>query len=319
MDLPFYYSFKDFEENYTKDLNNFIDKYQNAREIDFLKEIKRLCLYWTKVEYGGRVFNNLIWTKEFTYSEYEGFSSDDAEITLDMFAYIVDCNVKHYLPFIGNPFHSFSNIDPFGDDDDDGIIIMHPIEHLFSLIENQRKRPDYFHIPNDYKSIHKKYLLDKIYHLEYFHFLYYEDGTIKADNEKFKDFGFAVFKIMDEIDRRIKLFELQKNNIIPVNGNSNENKKQEIYKEEEQEDISNLTTPEKIALLEYLGVFAKLIKDGVSPENEYKIIHNLIGGSYTNIKKYCLNRKTKNKSSKDYQITEKHKSKIKNFYNSKTF
>jgi hypothetical protein len=318
MDLPFYYSFKEFEENYTKDLNHFIDKYQNAREIDFLKEIKRLCLFWTKVENGLRVFNNLIWTKEFTYSEYEGFSSDDAEITLDMFAYIVDCNVKHYLPFIGNPFKYFPNIDPFGDEDEnDEDLIIDPFEHLFSLIESQRKRPDYFRIPNDYTSIHKKYLLDKIYHLEYFHFLYYEDSTIKADNEKFKDFGFAVFKIMDEIDRKTKLFELQKNNIVSVN--INENKKQEIHKEQEQETGSSLTTPEKIALLEYLGVFAKFTRDGVSPENEYKIIHNLIGGSYTNIKKYCLNRKTKNKSSKDYHVTEKHKSKIKNFYNSKTF
>ncbi|WP_080780573.1 hypothetical protein [Chryseobacterium phocaeense] len=88
---------------------------------------------------------------------------------------------------------------------------------------------------------------------------------------------------------------------------------------EEAEMKSNLTIPEKIALLEHLGMFAKLVKDGVSSENEYKIIYNLIGGSYTNVKKYCLNRRSNNKSSKDYQITEKHRMKIKNFYNSKSY
>lgn len=317
MYLTFYHSFKDFEENYTKDLNYFIDKYQNAREIDFLKEIKRLCLFWTRVENGIRIFNNLIWTKEYTYSEYDGFSVDEEEITLDLFSHIVDCNFKHYLPFIGNPFDYFPSIDPFGDDPVDENLLINPIEELFSLIEKSRNRSDYFRIPNDYKSVHKKFLLDKSYHLEYFHFLYYENGIIKADNEKFKDFGFAIFKIMDEIDRKTRKFEVQKNNIASVNENINENEKQQAHAEKEPK--SNLTTPEKIALLEHLGMFTKLVKDGVSPENEYKIIHNLIGGSYTNIKKYCLNRKTGNKSSKDYQITEKHKNKIKNFYNSKTF
>lgn len=94
-------------------------------------------------------------------------------------------------------------------------------------------------------------------------------------------------------------------------------KQQKLKIENEAKSFTPFSTPEKIALLEHLGVFAKLYKDGVKAEDQYKVIENLIGGS--NIRKYCLNLKNNNKTYPNkYQITDKHKERVKKFYNSKT-
>lgn len=85
------------------------------------------------------------------------------------------------------------------------------------------------------------------------------------------------------------------------------------------EPPSKLNAPEKIAVLELLGVFGEIARKGVKPENEFRIIQSLIGGNETNIKTYCLNRKNKNNSSDKCQITDKHKENAKNFLNSKSW
>lgn len=220
MELPFY-DIKSFHTFYYLNLEHFVKIFPSAREEDFLNELKKNYLLYTRVLNGKRVFNNLIFIKEFTFSEREGFNSDDTEVEISMFAHIVDSYFKHYLPFAGNPFLMLNN-SFFGNekkilDDDNSLQFskQFAIDTLFEKIDLNKHIKD-FKKPSDYKLTHQKYLLDKTIHIEYFKYLYYENGEIKGNENMFKDFGFAVLSILDEIEKKIKIIN-QENNYISEN------------------------------------------------------------------------------------------------------
>ncbi|MDV3739518.1 hypothetical protein CMU17_02410 [Elizabethkingia anophelis] len=251
MELPIYYSINDFKENYDQYLNLFYKEYPNAREIDFLGKYREQYIYWTKIKNKQRVFNDMIFIKEYNHSQYDGFYSEDMRITLDLFAHIIDCYFKHYMPFIGNPlsnFHSTSSTSK-------NIKTENHVEALFSIIEKQRRNPSDFITPQDYIETYQKYSLVRMYHLEYIYFLYYDEysDTIKADNQLFEDFGFAVFNILDEIDKRINNFNNKKLSIQPDIENI-------------EDDFSNNEDKVKLIILEKLGILKYIKSIQIKPE-----------------------------------------------------
>ena len=54
MEVPFYYSFKEFEENYKTDLENWLKNYLDADEIDYKKEL--LSTYGLFLDVSGNKF-----------------------------------------------------------------------------------------------------------------------------------------------------------------------------------------------------------------------------------------------------------------------
>ncbi|MPS73328.1 MAG: hypothetical protein E2590_09295 [Chryseobacterium sp.] len=279
MELPFT-SLKTFEEGFLLHFNYYKEIFPNAREVDFLNELKRKYLFWTKIIDGKRVFNDLIWTIEFSYPERNGFSADDVDITISTFAYVVDNYFKHYIPSIGNPFEYFP-YSPFdGDDkftkDYIGNKVNDPIEHLFFLIESDKKENNDFKKPEDYKPIHKKYLLDKLYHLDYFDFLYYENNEVKANENKFKDFGFAVLSIIDEIEMRIRHFtkqQIEHKNSIENNSKDADEKTQNKY-----------SVPQIIKILDKLNIKGMMGEKGFTDFQTIQLLADIFGRTEKSIR-----------------------------------
>jgi len=291
MKLPFYYSFKEFTDNYNSDLKQWLKENSDKDEIYYLNE-----LYSNK---GYKEFNKS--TPQYSTIDMS-FGRQGIGYEYDIFDFVsivigvIEDNFKkkfclnnenelaEFIYSFEGEFEEFTAHERFWFISNTTYLLM----PFLTINKEIRKKKVIYNENNEYVKDEKGNLI-------------FEEGNFPVGEIIFNHDKYNVF--LDEM-KLISTFILGK--IAP-----------EI--QEEKQTKSNLTTPEKIVLLEHLGVFARLVKDGVSPENEYRIIYNLIGGSYTNIKKYCLNRKTNNKSSKDYQINEKHKSTIRNFYNSKIY
>ncbi|MDR6405881.1 MULTISPECIES: hypothetical protein [Chryseobacterium] len=292
MTLPFYYSFKEFTAHYKADLSIWLKENSGKNETDYLKWIYSLAGYylgyqWFNVDSPKYSVTDMSFGAEGITTEY------DISNYVSIFIGVVEGNlIKKFNLFNDNKLAEFLY-------DFDG--------DLRDFIRHERFWFDgaaYLLIPFfdiEKEKVGRRTVYDEnneplIYEGETIH----EDGEFKMGTLYFDYDGYEIF--LEEIKLIIE-FILEKLDA----------------ETEKPETKSNLTIPEKIVLLEQLGVFVKLTKDGVRPENEYKIIQRLIGGDYNNVKKYCLNRKTKNKSFKGYQITDKHRNAIKNFYNSKTY
>ncbi|MET3537270.1 hypothetical protein [Chryseobacterium limigenitum] len=294
MDLPFYYSYKEFTDNNKTDFELWLQDNSGKNEIDYLKWLYSLAGY---------------------YVGYREFEDETPKYTLTDMSFGVDGITTEYeIPnyvsiFIGVLESNFKK--KFNLCNDNKLVeFIYDFEgELINFVPHDR-----FYFNNVIYQLLPFFKIEK--EIVEARSVYDDNNEPVVDEEGktlFEEGNFKMGCVVFDYDKYlIFLGEMKLINEFIL-------KKIAPERQKEKESKSNLTTPEKIALLEHLGVFTKLVKDGVSPENEYKIIHNLIGGSYTNIKKYCLNRKTKNKSSKDYQINEKHKNTIRNFYNSKTY
>lgn len=299
MDLPFYYTFQEFKENYEKDLNDWLKQNSGRSEIEYLANLYSFAGHYV----GYREFDQ----------HHHKYTLTDMSFGADGITY--DYDISNYVSiFIG--------------------VVESNFKKKFNLSNNTEIAEFLYTFDGNFRDYvkHERFWFNNVIYLLLPFFLIEKavltirtvyddhDHPVKDDRGEtvFEEGEFGEGCILFDYDRyNLFLDEVKQINTFLIGKLRPEKKEESKIKETEGKSI--LSIPEKIVLLERLGVFARLVKDGVSPENEYKIIHNLIGGSYSNVKKYCLNRKTKNKSSKDYQITEKHKNRIKNFYNSKTF
>ncbi len=294
MALPFYYTFKEFKDNYTTDLKEWLKENPKKSEVDYLMWVYSLAGHYV----GYQKFNEEIPKYSVTDMSFgaEGITTQyDISNYVSIFIGVVENNlIKKFNLLNYNEFMEFM-YDFKGDLIDfvrherfwfDGAVYL-----LIPFFEIGKEKSDRREVYDENNELVKNRKDEVVY----------EKGEFKMG---ILYFNYEKYEAFLEEAKLINKFILGQ--IVPE-------------AKEEPEVKSNATIPEKIALLEQLGVFSKLVKDGVRPENEYKIIQRLIGGNYNNIKKYCLNRKTKNRSSKDYQITEKHRNAAKSFYNSKTY
>lgn len=276
MELPFYYSFKDFQENYTLDLRNWIDTYPDADEIDYLNELRskyQLFFHqnnsdfiidsnWIPNEYPEHYELSIIAYREFMqnklieYSYNNGFSNFDGEFLeipfdTDVMDFWYDCNVR--------------------------------TRKNSAIIDDEKH----------------KYLK------EFFKFDNCQE-TLNFDDKKFTNFKFATKKVLEFLDKQSQLInskiknelELDKNNIeiIDLYQNANsENEKIDIVAEyifelskKNINGIDNLIDEEIDDL--YFDTISKLRKEIIA-EN-------------SNILKYKLYKNYELPSKNDYKPTE---------------
>ncbi|QOW11373.1 hypothetical protein Q73A0000_13885 [Kaistella flava (ex Peng et al. 2021)] len=266
MDIPFK-SLKSFQENYTSHLNSFIEEFPNATEIDFLHQLKRMYSFEIKFDNTKRVFNDLIWIKTRSFDESFGITYEDDEISISMFALIVEDYLNYYMPLIGDPF-SYNPYSPFVDDEDvfvkdyEGFDIKDdPIKRLFIISENVASHD----ISINSKSLREIYLLQETFHYKYFKFLYFDNGKIKADEHKFQNYGFAVTNILNELDR--KIFDTSIKSDV----------QDEIITENDYSDTRQL---ERMILLEKLGIikYIQSIQNDVNNEKHTAEILSALSG-----------------------------------------
>lgn len=121
MEVPFYYSFKEFEENYKTDLENWLKNYLDADEIDYKKEllstyglfldvsgnkfIEDINSNWIPDEYPEYYELSIITYKDFMqekllqYLYNNGFSNFDGDyleipFDIDVMDFWEDCNLR---------------------------------------------------------------------------------------------------------------------------------------------------------------------------------------------------------------------------------
>lgn len=300
MDYPFYYTFQEFKDNYQNDFKKWLNENSTGTEVEYLDNLYSCAGYY-------------VGYREFDQEDHRYVLSD---MSFGAVGIAYEYDITNYVSiFIG--------------------VLESNFKEKFKLTNNKKVADFLYNFDGDFTDYvsHERFMFNNvIYQLTPFFYInkviikervVYDDYDEPVKDERgetlFEEGEFGEGRIFFNFDRYILFLDEVKQINQFILEKINPEKEQENNTKVAIDEKSIFSIPEKIVLLEKLGVFAKLIKDGVSPENEYKIIQNLIGGSYSNVKKYCLNRKTKNKSSKDYQITEKHKNKIRNFYNSKTF
>lgn len=251
MTLPFYYSFKEFTAHYRADLSIWLKENTGKSEMDYLKWIYSLAGHylgyqWFNVDIPKYCVTDMSFGAEGITTEY------DISNYVSIFIGVVEGNlIKKFNLFNDNKLAEF--LYDFKDD-------------LKDFIRHERFRFDgaaYLLIP--FFNITKERVYSRAVYNENNTPLISEGEIIREDGD-FKIgmfyFDYDGYEIFLEEVKLISAFILQK--IAPE-------------AKENAETKSNLTIPEKIALLEQLGVFAKFAKDGVRPENEYKIIQRLIG------------------------------------------
>lgn len=177
MDIPFYYSFKEFETNYNSDLQNWIKDFPDATEKDFLGELKEL--YEPFVRWSGKYhFKPKI---RISY-EYDGYT-EYADITINEVAEYAEKKIIVHCKDIG----TIENVDT------ENYIFEESINPL-----------DYWEDSNKYYSNETIHFEDKQFnYLKYF-FTYLGFLGFQLDEKKYKNFSFSVVKIAEWIDEEIK-------------------------------------------------------------------------------------------------------------------
>lgn len=204
MEIPFYYSFKEFETNYYSDLQNWIKEFPDATEKDFLFALKEL--YEPFVRWSGKYHFKEIRKEVKLKNEPQDWMDSIGKhlntkqelidyISLEVLTKTIDRRFSNY--FVWNQF--------FKEDFKDKTLvkILYDCEILDIVYGNEYKESIYGENDNfkiNYRSIKN---------IEKFVFFNLEresnDELFFCFNEKrYKNFGFSVVRIAEWIDEKIK-------------------------------------------------------------------------------------------------------------------
>jgi hypothetical protein len=181
MEIPFYYSFKEFEENYKNDLENWLKKLPNAIENDFKNEsIKKYNLFY---DYGS-FLNTVKMTN--TYDKHS--------------------DVREFLPYFG--FVITNRLQILFEKEDyktesDYIFLMNDIYRVCGYNQEKERGDKYFIDAVTYKI-----------YIKFFKVVFDESlrkYSLELDKEKFKDFEFASREIRKFLNNEIKTEAIIKN------------------------------------------------------------------------------------------------------------
>ena len=204
MEIPFYYSFKNFEKNYRNDLDKWLKNYPDATEKDFLSELK--IKYEPYVRWSGKYhfkdINADVILKENPFDRNEDF--------------ITSITLQELCKIINNRFNYFFNSIPFSKEDFEYkplSRILNDCEILDIIYYGEYKGS----IDGEYRESiygeHDEYKINykSIRGLENFTFFNLDKESdfepfFCFDENKYKNFGYSVVRIADWIDEKIKKF-----------------------------------------------------------------------------------------------------------------
>lgn len=262
MKIPFYYSFKEFENNYNNDFKKWLSDYPDAIEKDYLFELKEQ--YEVFVRWSGNYrFDEIITVSYIGETEYP----ETAEISnMEDYCNYVEQKIKDHLVDIG----IIDNVDSRNSESSfNGEMLEYWDDCNFRTNRNSLV----------FESAKHKYLK----HFFENHFFY----GLNFQERKYKNFKYSVVKIAEYIDEKIKppTKELKKISEIET-------------PEIETKTKTPFTTPEKIALLQVTELekyFDTLTGD--IADQKYRLLSALFGVSFDTVKK-CYTNNTINISHK---------------------
>lgn len=176
MEIPFYYSFKDFTDNYETDLQNWLKDYPDGTETDFFIEAREL-------------YNQCVWHNEIEatviYVEYP----ESLFIDINEYANILTEKLRIHLSYLG----LYDNVD-----------------YRNAPNASEIDGFDYYEDCNE-RTKNNTVLFNKIQHgiLKPFFIYDYDfimDSPIFLPKTKdYKNFGFAIRRIVNFIDEKLNL------------------------------------------------------------------------------------------------------------------
>jgi len=250
MEIPFYCTFTEFQQNYKTDFEQWKHIFPDGSETDFIYEIR--SLYGMFLDNSGREIDEEIssyWIHE-EYPEYY-------QLSLSEYADIMKEKLKDFAKI--NDFLTF--------DDDFTFSLKDDIEILDFWEECNVRTKSNGAVINDQR--HK-------YYREFFN----SNGiSISFDEIRYRNFKFSIWKIKDFLKDR----EMQS----PYKTDGIPTKEIESL---EPKTKSQFTTPEKIALLQITELERRIdILTGNVSEQKYRLLSALFGVSYDTVKKAYLN------------------------------
>jgi|GEM_PF-1508938 len=210
MNIPFYYSLKEFEKNYNTDLKNWFDTYIDADEIDYLNELKNeYQLFFNQNKFDFIINSNWI------PNEYP----ENFELSITAYQEFMQTKLIQYL--YNNGYSNF-----------DGDYLDIPFDtNVMDFWEDCNFRTNKNSaIIDDEKH---KYLK------EFFTF----DNYVKKlsfDIKKFTNFKYAINKILEFLDEKIHLTNSKIKNELELNKNNNEVLKSYQNAQSENEKIDTV-------------------------------------------------------------------------------
>lgn len=182
MQIPFYYSLKDFETNYQTDLSDWLIEFPDADEKDFLSELKNI--YFPFITGSFPNFS-------FTEPVLEGSHISESD-----YPSYFESMITHLAPIVEKNIIIYLNKSGILNDEN-------PNDYIFS--DDEISPLDYWDDSNDGRIYYKSYsnilFDDKLLfsHLKYFFNYFF---GLHFDEKKYKNFSFAVVKIATFIESK---------------------------------------------------------------------------------------------------------------------
>ena len=171
MEIPFYCSFNDFQNNYENDLKKFLNVFQDATEKDYLKEV--IKIYSNFIDFGRYTVIEEI-SCNYIMEEYPEYG----ELDLNRYTEIMQEKLKIYC-----------SINGFYDDKNEFPVNLEILDYWENC--NIRTKENTLVITD---NRHKHY---RQFYNSFF-------DIIAFDELKYKNFKFSIFRIIEFIDNKIE-------------------------------------------------------------------------------------------------------------------
>lgn len=191
MEIPFYYSFNDFKNNFENDLKKFLNVFQDATETDYLKEVIK-------------IYSNFI-----DFERYTVIEEISCDYIMEDYPEYNELDLNRYTEIMQEKLKIYCSINGFYDDENDFPVNLEILDYWENC--NIRTKENTLVITD---NRHKHY---RQFYNSFF-------DIITFDELKYKNFNFSIFRIIEFIDNKIEKKEHEIYNQIPKN-NFNE-----IYK-----------------------------------------------------------------------------------------
>ena len=216
MEIPFYYSFNDFKNNFENDLKKFLNVFQDATETDYLKEVIN-------------IYSNFI-----DFERYTVIEEISCDYIMEDYPEYNELDLNRYTEIMQEKLKIYCSINGFYNDEND---FPEDVEIL-----------DYWEKCNIRTKNNKLVITDnrhKLYRKFYNSFF----DKIVLDELKYKNFKFSIFRIIEFINNKIEKKEPE----ITQTENNNEIIEDEILVDYNLQIKQKLILLNELGIIEFLN------------------------------------------------------------------
>lgn len=216
MEIPFYCSFNDFQNNYENDLKKFLNVFQDATEKDYLKEVIK-------------IYSNFI-----DFERYTVIEEISCNYIMEEYPEYAELDLNRYTEIMQEKLKIYCSINGFYDNEND---LLEDVEILdyWEKCNIRTKENDF--LITDYR--HKYY---RKFYTSFF-------DKIALDELKYKNFNFSIFRIIEFIDNKIEKKEPK----ITQTENNNEIIEDEILVDYNLQIKQKLILLNELGIIEFLN------------------------------------------------------------------